>query len=294
VVALVTMIVVIAAVVLVGVGTGGNSRTGAAEGRAAVRAGHGAGADAGQSQARHHQKLADSVVDRGESQRRQAGKVLAYTPYVRLAGHRRRDVALTFDDGPGPYTAKIVSILRRNHAAATFFTIGEDVRTFPRLVADEARQGFEVADHTETHAYLQQSSPSVQQQQIAGAAEAIRHAGAPNPSLFRPPYGSFDATTLSILRRQRLLMVLWSVDTSDYARPGTAKIVSGALSGAAPGAIVLMHDGGGNRSETAAALPRIIRGLRRRGFHLVTVSQLVAADPPPDGQPPPQPLSGIG
>src|SRR5207248_4636362 len=105
------------------------------------------------------------------------------------------------------------------------------------------------------------------------------HAGGPNPVLFRPPYGSFNATTLSILHSQKLLMVLWSVDTSDYARPGVDAIVKSAVSGAGPGAIVLMHDGGGDRSETVAALPRIIRGLRRRGFHLVTVSQLLAADP---------------
>jgi peptidoglycan-N-acetylglucosamine deacetylase len=124
--------------------------------------------------------------------------------------------------------------------------------------------------------------------------EAVRHAGAPNPVLFRPPYGSFNATTLSILHSQKLLMVLWSVDTSDYARPGVDKIVDTALSGATPGAIILMHDGGGDRSETVAALPQIIRGLRKRGYHLMTVSQLVAADPPPHHQPAPQPLSGLG
>jgi peptidoglycan/xylan/chitin deacetylase (PgdA/CDA1 family) len=288
------MAVVIAAVVLVGVSTGGNGQTGAAEGRAAVRADHGQHAAHSRTPAGVHPPLADSIADRGASQHRQAGKVLAYTPYVRLAGHRRRDIALTFDDGPGPYTSKIISILRRNHAAATFFTIGEQVRSLPRLVATEARDGFEVGDHTETHAYLQEISATAQHEQIAGAAEAIRHAGAPEPSLFRPPYGSFDATTLSMLRRQGLVMVLWSVDTSDYARPGTAKIAHAALAGAAPGAIILMHDGGGDRSETAAALPKIIHRLRRRGFDLVTVSQLLAADPPPHGQPPPQPLSGLG
>jgi peptidoglycan/xylan/chitin deacetylase (PgdA/CDA1 family) len=282
--------VVAAAALLVGVSTGGNGRTGAAEGRAAVRADHGKSA----ASSRAHPRLTEPLQDQAELEHRQVGRVLAYTPYVRLAGRRRRDVALTFDDGPGPYTVKIISILRRDHATATFFTIGEEVRAFPRLVGTEARDGFEVGDHTETHAYLQEISSTAQRQQIAGAAEAIRHAGAPQPSLFRPPYGSFNATTLSILQRQRLLMVLWSVDTSDYSRPGTAKIAHAALTGIAPGAIILMHDGGGDRSETAAALPKIIRGLRKRGFHLVTVSQLVAADPPPHGQPPPQPLSGIG
>ena len=108
----------------------------------------------------------------------------------------------------------------------------------------------------------------------------------------RPPYGAFNATTLQILRQQRMLLVLWSADTSDYARPGRAKIVYTGISGGQPGAIILMHDGGGDRSETVAALPRIIARLRQRGFKLVTVSQLVGGDPPARDQPPPTPLSG--
>ena len=91
-----------------------------------------------------------------------------------------------------------------------------------------------------------------------------------------------------------MLIVLWSVDTSDYARPGVTRIMYTALSGARPGAIILMHDGGGDRSQTVAALPRVITRLRQRGFRLMTLSQLVAADPPPTHQPPPTPLSGIG
>ena len=87
-------------------------------------------------------------------------------------------------------------------------------------------------------------------------------------------------------------MVLWSADTKDYARPGVAKIIYTAISGAQPGAIILMHDGGGDRSQTAAALPRIILRLRQRGFRLVTVAQLVADDPPSSRQPSPRPLSG--
>ena len=89
-----------------------------------------------------------------------------------------------------------------------------------------------------------------------------------------------------------MLMVLWSADTSDYTRPGVSKIIYTAVSGAQPGAIILMHDGGGDRSETVAALPRVITRLRERGFRLVTVSQLIADDPPPTNQPPSHPLSG--
>ena len=89
--------------------------------------------------------------------------------------------------------------------------------------------------------------------------------GAKRPRLFRPPYGSFDPTTFKELRHLHLLMILWSVDTADYTLPGTQAIVERALAGAKPGAIILMHDAGGNRSETIAALPAIVKGLRKRG-----------------------------
>ena len=158
-------------------------------------------------------------------------RVLAYTSYVQLAGHRKREIALTFDDGPGIYTPRILSVLKRLHAPATFFVIGREAEAFPRFVRLEARAGDAVGDHTELHPPLAQLSPAAQRSEIVTAALAIRRAGAPEPILFRPPYGSFDAATMSILDGVRMLMVLWSVDTSDYARPGVSRIVDTAVSG---------------------------------------------------------------
>jgi peptidoglycan/xylan/chitin deacetylase (PgdA/CDA1 family) len=89
-----------------------------------------------------------------------------------------------------------------------------------------------------------------------------------------------------------MLMVLWSVDTEDYRQPGEQAIIDAAVQGAHPGAVILMHDAGGNRSQTVAALPAIIAKIRKRGFKLVTVPQLVLDDPPPRGQPLPRDLSG--
>jgi peptidoglycan/xylan/chitin deacetylase (PgdA/CDA1 family) len=109
-------------------------------------------------------------------------------------------------------------------------------------------------------------------------------AGIPQPRLFRPPYGSFDNTTVDIAKQNHMLMTLWDVDTEDYRLPGTPAIVQAALSQARPGSIVLMHDGGGDRSQTLAAVPQIIKGLRARGFRLVTVPELVFSDPPPRTQ----------
>ena len=219
-------------------------------------------------------------------------RVLSYTSYVKVGAGGRRDVALTFDDGPGPYTPQILRVLRRMHAAATFFVIGRSAQRYPGLVRAEASDGFEVGDHTNTHPLMSLLAPALQQAQILEAGQAIQQAGAPFPRLWRPPYGAFNATTLQILHTLGMLMVLWTVDTSDYARPGVARIVYTAVSGARPGAIILMHDGGGDRAETVAALPQTIAALRRHGYRLVTISQLLADDPPARDQPQPQPLSG--
>jgi peptidoglycan-N-acetylglucosamine deacetylase len=221
-------------------------------------------------------------------------RVLSYTSYVRVGSARKREVALTFDDGPGPYTPQILRVLARAHAPATFFVIGEWASRYPQLVRAEARAGCEIGDHTETHPFMTALPAAAQRAQIIDAGLAIQQAGAPFPHLWRPPYGAFNTTTLAILRELKMLVVLWTVDTSDYARPGVTRIVYTAVSGARPGAIILMHDGGGNRSETVAALPRIIAAIRRHGYRLVTISQLLADDPPPRHQPAPQPLSGLG
>ncbi len=219
-------------------------------------------------------------------------RILAYTSYVSLGSPRRREVALTFDDGPSPWTPKILAVLRREHAVATFFEIGRNVLAYPRYTAELARAGMIVGDHTETHPPLAELSAAGQAEEIYDAASAIRNAGAPAPLLFRPPYGSFNKETLALLRRRHMVMVMWSADTSDYLQPGVAKIRYTAISGARPGAIILFHDGGGRRSQTLAALPRIISRLRARGFRLVTVWQLLHDDPPPAGQAPPRNLSG--
>jgi peptidoglycan-N-acetylglucosamine deacetylase len=120
-----------------------------------------------------------------------------------------------------------------------------------------------------------------QRSQLLEQVAAIERHGAGFPRLFRPPYGLWNATTLTLLHRYRMLMVLWTVDTNDYQRPGVPAIVAAAVGGARPGAIILLHDAGGDRSQTVAALPRIITGLRRRGYKLVTVPRLLLDNPPP-------------
>jgi peptidoglycan-N-acetylglucosamine deacetylase len=207
-------------------------------------------------------------------------KVLSYTPFIARGSPRKKEVALTIDDGPGPLTPEFVRTLRRLNAPATFFIVGQQLNTFDRGLRDEVRNGFAIGDHTEQHQNLPTLSPAGQNKAIQDAALRIRSYGVPYPRLFRPPGGLFDASTLATLHGHRMLAVLWTVDTGDFTRPGTQAIVQRAVDGAKNGAIVLMHDGGGDRSQTLAALPAIIHRLRARGYKLVTVPQMLLHDPP--------------
>jgi peptidoglycan/xylan/chitin deacetylase (PgdA/CDA1 family) len=211
-------------------------------------------------------------------------RTLAYTPYVRIAGAQHREIALTFDDGPGPYTPQLVSELKRLHVPATFFEVGVTEHDFHAGTADIVAAGFPVGDHTETHAPMSQLSAAGQDAQIRQAISVLGQFGVPYPRLFRPPYGLWNNTTVSLLGKYRMLMVLWTVDTSDYRQPGVDTIVHTVLSGAQPGAIILMHDAGGPRAQTLAAVPKIVRGLHHRGYKLVTVPKLVLDNPPPRDQ----------
>ncbi len=207
-------------------------------------------------------------------------RTLAYTPYVRIAGPQHREIALTFDDGPGPYTPAVLSVLEHQHVPATFFEVGILEHYFHASTAAIVARGYPVGDHTQSHAPMSKLSSRDQLSQLLQDTAAIGDYGAPFPRLFRPPFGLWNTTTLKLLKRYRMLMVLWSVDTADYQSPGVTTIVDRALAGAKPGAIILMHDAGGNRSETVAALPLIIRGLHRRGYKLVTVPRLLLDNPP--------------
>jgi peptidoglycan-N-acetylglucosamine deacetylase len=242
----------------------------------------------------HVAKLSPSEAERAAAtaERKAINSVLAYTPFVRSGGDSGNEVALTFDDGPGPYTNQLVAELDKLHVHATFFAIGSQEQYFSAGTVAEIDSGDVVGDHTETHPMMASLSPHDQYEQLFDQMAQIEVLGGTRPRLFRPPYGSFNATTFREMHHLHLLMVLWSVDTGDYTLPGSAVIARHALEGAKPGAIILLHDGGGNRSQTIAALPAIVKGLRKRGLRPVTVPRLLLDDPPPRGLPVPTSLAG--
>jgi len=232
------------------------------------------------------------ITDPEERQENAVRSVLAYTPFVKEGSARVRDIALTFDDGPGPYTPQVLSVLESYHVKATFFVIGKMLRYFSASTVREIEDGDVIGDHTETHPMMASLSAHEQYEELFEQIARIELLGGKRPVLFRPPYGSFDATTFKELRRLHLLMTLWSVDTGDYEQPGVSVIVKRVLEGAHPGAIVLLHDAGGTRTQTVQALPQIIKALRAKGYDLVTVPKLLLDDPPPPGQPIPTSLAG--
>lgn len=210
--------------------------------------------------------------------------VTSYTDYITKGTPNSKEVALTFDDGPSAFTPKFLAVLNQTKTPATFFTVGNTYEGFTPAAQAAALNGYVVANHTWNHAGMNTLDAAGQNAQIDQANAAIEGAGIPKPGLFRPPYGAYDATTVDIMKQRKMIMVLWSIDSQDWTLPGTDAIVQNVLSNISAGDIVLMHDGGGDRSQTLAALPRIIAGIKQKGLKPVTVPQLLLDDPPPRDQ----------
>jgi peptidoglycan-N-acetylglucosamine deacetylase len=181
----------------------------------------------------------------------------------------RKVVALTFDDGPSEYTPAFLRVLREKGVHGTFFEIGQEMPGREEVMRQILAEGHELGDHTMNHVEF----PGFDQ--IAGAAKRIEDYTHFKPCLFRPPGGGVDAGVIATAGSLGMRTINWDVDPQDWSRPGTGAIYSNIVSHAQSGSIILMHDGGGPRSETLAALPQVIDTLRARGFRFATVSELL-------------------
>ena len=179
-------------------------------------------------------------------------------------------VYLTFDDGPHPtWTPQVLETLARYGAPATFFVLGRNVNAYPDLAARIVREGHEAENHTFDHASLDKVDRETFIAEVEATDRALRAAvgDAVNPvACLRPPYGALDAATRSLAAELGKKIVLWNVDPQDWRRPGAAQIALHLLTHAKPGAILLMHDGGGDRSQTVEALDVVLSELARRGY----------------------------
>jgi peptidoglycan/xylan/chitin deacetylase (PgdA/CDA1 family) len=186
-----------------------------------------------------------------------------------------RAVALTFDDGPSPeYTPRVLAVLRRLRVPATFFIVGYLAAEYPALVLAERHAGMSIGNHSYNHPEIppfDELPPPLVRDEIALANEALVRAGV-RPRLFRPPGGSTSPAIVHAARDLGERIVLWSVDPTDW-RPGIApkQIIQRVLAAVHPGSIVILHDGGGDRSATVAALPGIVKGIRRKHLRLVAI-----------------------
>lgn len=186
-------------------------------------------------------------------------------------------VALTFDDGPSRFTPRLLDVLRRENVPATFFVLGRLVRRHPALVRRIHAEGHLVANHSFNHP----KSADVEEwrRQIQRTEQLIRAAGVPAAPFFRPPHGVVRPALLRLCHELGYTVVLYTLLSSDWEMPGVRALLAQVLHRVAPGSIVVLHDAGGNRQQTLDALPDIIRGLRRKGFELVTLETLLGPAP---------------
>ncbi|GAA4607602.1 hypothetical protein GCM10023195_29030 [Actinoallomurus liliacearum] len=198
----------------------------------------------------------------------------AVAPKPRVDCRKVKCIALTFDDGPGPYTAKLLNMLAARHVKVTFFLIGGNIRGREALVRRELAEGHVVGDHTWSHPSLSSLSDGAIRSQLTRTLGEIRRASGHGTVLMRPPYGATDRQVAAVARRMGMAQILWSVDTNDWLDRNSAIVTHRAVSWAHPGDIILMHD---IHPTTVNAVPKILAGLSRRGFTFVTVPELFGA-----------------
>jgi peptidoglycan/xylan/chitin deacetylase (PgdA/CDA1 family) len=191
----------------------------------------------------------------------------APVPAARAPG---KVVALTFDDGPDPrFTPAVLTILRQAAVKATFCVVGRWARLHPDLVQAISADGHVLCDHTETHPALDRLPGDQVAAQIGAPADYSRLVTGAKPQFLRPPYGATSPVVVAIAHAEGLRVLQWSVDPQDWTRPGVGTIVTRVLRQVHPGAVVLLHDGGSDRTQTVAALPIIITALRAQGYGFV-------------------------
>ena len=200
---------------------------------------------------------------------------------VFCGGRERPMVALTFDDGPGPYTRLALKILHKARVDATFFLVGRNIGRFPGVAQAEARVNV-LGDHTWTHPYLPSLSAGAIASEMGSTQRAAARAAHRRVALFRPPFGAHNAEVDATARRLGMVEILWNVDSGDSEGANWQQIARNVAAGIRPGSIILMHE---NRGQTIRALKFVILPhLLRRHVQLVTVPELLTEDPPSRAQ----------
>jgi peptidoglycan/xylan/chitin deacetylase (PgdA/CDA1 family) len=177
-------------------------------------------------------------------------------------------VALTFDDGPNPqWTPAVLQVLKEENIKATFCTVGYLAQRYPQLVKAEFDAGHTMCDHSMHHILRLDQRPHPQIiDEVVQAADAIRAITGQEPPFYRPPGGSLNQDIIDTAHNRGLRVLKWSVDPHDYEKPPAPAILARITAKVGPGSVVLLHDGGGDRSQTVAMLKQLIDELKARGF----------------------------
>ena len=203
-------------------------------------------------------------------------KYQAKTIYKAEPSNKEKVIALTIDDGPWPKTtAEMLDILKQNQVKATFFWVGSALQENPEIGKRVVAEGHAIGNHTWHHWYRKMDEATAKSE-IEKTNELIYQTTGVKTSFFRPPGGYLNNGLATYAKSQKNSVVMWSVTSADTdPRAKYQVFVKNVLRDAKPGAIVLMHDGGGNRERTVKALPAIISGLKQQGYRFVTVPELL-------------------
>ncbi|MEG4208548.1 polysaccharide deacetylase family protein [Microcoleus sp. S13_B4] len=187
---------------------------------------------------------------------------------------QHKAIALTFDDGPWPTTTtQILDILKENNIKATFFWVGRYLQTYPEIGKQVAQAGHAIGNHTWSHEYIKYNEDGAARE-IDRTSSLIEELTGIQTSMFRPPGGILNNGLAAYAQKKNYAVVMWSADSFDW-RSLTESLMDNVMRQANSGAIVLMHDGGGNRSRTVKVLPDVIARLRKEGYIFVTVPELL-------------------
>lgn len=188
---------------------------------------------------------------------------------------QRKLVALTFDDGPWPTSTRLIlDKLRDYKVPATFFVVGRNARREAWLLRRMRDEGHLIANHSTNHPDLGASTYAVVRSELGTTQRIVRKETGVTPTWFRPPGGHVSQTVYEASGHEHLKLVMWTVDPQDWRKPDYRNIAWWTVRATKPGSVILLHDGGGDRSRTVQALPHIIRALRAQGYEFVTLDGL--------------------
>ncbi len=198
-----------------------------------------------------------------------AAQRVAVTDRVAVPKKKKKTVKLTFDDGPGDYTYRVLDVLKKYKVKATFCVVGKNIADYPKTTLRIVREGHLICNHSFTHADLTTLSTAKVKKEITDCQKAIKGATKVNTKVIRFPYGASNPKVRKVAKDLKLRSLGWDVDPEDWRNPPAKTITARILKATGPGDIVLLHDGGGDRKQTVASLAGTIAKLKKKGYTFV-------------------------